>query len=93
MTSIAHRIPAVDTTPTGRLPHAVLNPDAPAFVNGEPTPEARRKFDALSDRLIALANETSDPQATLRRILDALPDAMTEAWANVQARKTLAGMA
>ncbi|WP_432020692.1 hypothetical protein [Streptomyces sp. 1222.5] len=88
MNSMAHPIPPVDTTPTGRLPHAVLNPDAPAFVNGKPTPEAERAFDRFTDWMIAEANKTPEPGVTLARICAALPEAMAEAWAEVQARRT-----
>ncbi|MFJ8192779.1 hypothetical protein ACIQ8D_23910 [Streptomyces sp. NPDC096094] len=93
MTSIAHHVPVIDTTPTGRLPHAVIDPNAPAFVNGEPTPECERAFDVLGARIVAEANKTADPQATLRRVIDEMPEIVAEAWANVQARKPLAGTA
>ncbi|MFJ7229826.1 hypothetical protein ACIQVF_09805 [Streptomyces tendae] len=86
-------IPAVDTTPTGRLPHAVIDPTAPAFVDGEPTPECKRAFDVLGRRIVAEANKTTDPQATLRRIIAEMPELVAEAWANVQAGKTIAGLA
>ncbi|MFE6194122.1 hypothetical protein [Streptomyces sp. NPDC057838] len=84
-------IPALDTTPTGRLPHTVIDPNAPVFgPDGEATPEGARALNRIADRLIREANRTSDPQATMRRMVEALPDAMAEAWANVQARSAAA---
>ncbi|MCM1939490.1 hypothetical protein NC239_14825 [Streptomyces sp. G3] len=81
MKSIAHRIPAVDTNPTGRLPHAVVDPNTPVFgADGQPTPEGAAAIDRLTKRIIREANRTPDPQKTLRLAIAALPDAMA-AWA------------
>lgn len=86
-------IPRIDIQPTGRVPHAVMNPDAPAFVDGKPTPEAERAFGRFTDWMIAEANKTPDPGVTLARIVAALPEVMADAWAAVQARRTTAAPA